>query len=218
MPEEPVSPSPAAVPTPPSSGSHASAPRSAPPSSTPPGSSRLRRRALIGLAAAAAVSGAGFSWWRSQERERERQEEENAVKLFFEQTLPDSNGNVFAFEQLRGSQVVANFWATWCAPCVEEMPELSALASELQGSGTRFIGVGVDNPDAIARFSKKLPVSYPLVVANATGAFLAARFGNNAGGLPYTVVIGGDGRVKEKFLGRVSIESLREVIKSSDLR
>jgi peroxiredoxin len=98
------------------------------------------------------------------------------------------------------------------------MPELSALATEMQGSGTRFIGVGVDNPDAIAKFSSKLPVSYPLVVANATGAFLAARFGNAAGGLPYTVVIGPDGRVKEQILGRVRIDSLREVIKSPDLR
>ncbi len=164
------------------------------------------------------MSGAGFSWWRSRERNRERQQEEEAVSLFFQQVLPDSNGAVFAFEQLRGSQVVANFWATWCAPCVEEMPELSALATELQGTGTRFVGVGVDNPDAIARFSSKLPVSYPLVVANATGAFLAARFGNNAGGLPYTVVIAPDGRIKTQILGRVRIDSLREVIKSSDLR
>ena len=122
---------------------------------------------------------------------------------------------MFAFEQLRGSQVVANFWATWCAPCVEEMPELSALATELQGTGTRFVGVGVDNQDAIARFSARLPVSYPLVVANATGAFLAGRFGNNAGGLP---LYGGhqprDGRVKQQILGRVRIDSLREVLKS----
>jgi thiol-disulfide isomerase/thioredoxin len=173
---------------------------------------------LIGLAAAAGLSGAGFSWWRPREREQRRQQEAEAVELFFQQTLPDSNGKVFAFEQLRGQPVVANFWATWCAPCIEEMPELSALASEVAGSGTRFVGVGVDNPDAIARFSSKLPVSYPLVVANATGAFLAARFGNTAGGLPYTVVIGADGRVREQILGRVRIESLREVIKSSDLR
>jgi thiol-disulfide isomerase/thioredoxin len=181
-------------------------------------SPRLRRRVLVGLAAAAGLSGAGFSWWRARERNRERQQEKEAVSLFFQQVLPDSNGAVFAFEQMRGSQVVANFWATWCAPCVEEMPELSALATELQGTGTRFVGVGVDNPDAIARFSSKLPVSYPLVVANATGAFLAARFGNNAGGLPYTVVIAPDGRVKTQILGRVRIDSLREVIKSSDLR
>ena len=173
---------------------------------------------LLGLAAAAGLSGAALSWWRSREQERLRQQEDEAVKLFFQQTLPDSNGKVFAFEQLRGRQVVANFWATWCAPCVEEMPELSALATEVADSGTRFVGVGVDNPEAIAKFSSKLPVSYPLVVANATGAFLAARFGNGAGGLPYTVVIGADGRVKEQILGRVRIESLREVIKSSDLR
>ncbi len=97
------------------------------------------------------------------------------------------------------------------------MPELSSLATEMRGAGTRFLGVGVDNQDAIAAFSRKLPVSYPLVVANATGAFLAGRFGNTVGGLPYTVVISPSGKVKEQILGRVSIDSLRKVLKSRDL-
>lgn len=173
-----------------------------------------RRRALLAIAAAAGLGGAGFSWWRARQRGEAQRASNETVALFFQQTLPDSHGQVFAFEQLRGSQVVANFWATWCAPCLEEMPELSALATELHGAGTRFIGVGVDNQDAIAAFSRKLPVSYPLVVANATGAFLASRFGNTVGGLPYTVVIDPSGTVKERILGRVRIDSLREVLKS----
>ena len=180
-------------------------------------SSPSGRRTVIGVAALAAVGGAGFSWWRRQARESERRAVDEAVNLFYQQTLPDSNGQVFRFEQLRGRQVVVNFWATWCAPCIEEMPELSALATEMQASGTRFVGVGVDNQDAIARFARRIPVSYPLVVANATGAFLAAKFGNAAGGLPYTVVIGASSKVKTQILGRVAIESLRRVLKSQDL-
>jgi thiol-disulfide isomerase/thioredoxin len=176
-----------------------------------------RRGLLIGAAGVAAAAAGVFSWQRRAEREAARREEAEAVALFFQQTLPDSEGGVFRFEQLRGHQVVANFWASWCAPCVEEMPELSTLATEVLAGGTRFVGVGVDNPEAVAKFAKKVPVSYPLVVANATGAFLAARFGNQAGGLPYTVVIDPAGRVKTKILGRVSIESLREMIKSPDL-
>ena len=178
----------------------------------------LRRRALIAVALAAGMGGAGFSWWRSQRQERERLLADAAVEIFFQQTLPDAAGQVFAFEQLRGSQVVANFWATWCAPCVEEMPELSALATELRDTGTRFVGIGVDNHDAIARFSRKLPVSYPLLVANATGAFMAGRFGNTAGALPYTVVLDRAGKVKQQIVGKVRIESLREVLRSSDVR
>jgi len=176
-----------------------------------------KRRALIGVATLAGLSGAGFSWWRQQEQERVRRVADAAVDLFFQQTLPDSDGQVYAFEQLRGKQVVANFWATWCAPCIAEMPELSALARELQASETRFLGVGVDNQDAIERFASKLKVDYPLVVANATGAFLAGRFGNAAGGLPYTVVISPSGKVKEQILGRVDIATLRKVLKSPDL-
>ena len=98
------------------------------------------------------------------------------------------------------------------------MPELSALAEELRHSGTRFIGVGVDNPDAIARFSRQVPVSYPLVVANATGAFLAGKFGNTAGALPFTVVLSPSGKVKQQILGKVRIDALRAVLKSPDVR
>ncbi len=183
----------------------------------PPDATAPRRRALLAVAAVAGLGGAGFSWWRTRQRNDARRVADETVALFFQQTLPDSNGEVFAFEQLRGTQVVVNFWATWCAPCVEEMPELSSLATEMRGAGTRFLGVGVDNQDAIAAFSRKLPVSYPLVVANATGAFLAGRFGNTVGGLPYTVVISRSGKVKEQILGRVSIDSLRKVLKSPDL-
>lgn len=177
---------------------------------------RARRGLLLGVACLAAAAGGVFSWRRHAAREAARRADEAAVTLFYQQTLPDSAGAVFRFEQLRGRQVVANFWASWCAPCVEEMPELSALAAEVSASGTRFVGVGVDNPEAVAKFAQKVPVTYPLVVANATGAFLAARFGNAGGGLPYTVVIGPTGQVKAKILGRVSIDSLREVIKSDE--
>ena len=176
-----------------------------------------RRRLLIGVAALAGLGGAGFSWRRRQAQESAARAADEAVSLFYQQALPDSQGQVFRFEQLRGRQVVVNFWATWCAPCIEEMPELSALATRMRASGTRFIGVGVDNQEAIARFARRIPVDYPLVVANATGAFMAAKFGNTAGGLPYTVVIGPSGKVKTRILGRVSIDSLTEVLKSGDL-
>ena len=93
------------------------------------------------------------------------------------------------------------------------MPELSALARETRASGTRFLGVGVDNQDAIAQFARKIPADYPLVVANATGAFLAAKFGNAAGGLPYTVVSTPLAR-ENAILRRVALDSLRAVLKS----
>jgi thiol-disulfide isomerase/thioredoxin len=182
------------------------------------GGGRVGRRTLLGVALVAGAGGAGFSLWRAKRQAEEDRGADGAVQLFFQQTLPDSNGAVFAFEQLRGKPVVINFWATWCAPCVEEMPQLSSLAQETRDTGVRFVGLGVDNQDAIARFSARLPVSYPLVVANATGAFLAGRFGNAAGGLPFTVVLSAAGKVKQQILGRVNIDSLREVLKSQDLR
>ncbi|MGE0801490.1 MAG: TlpA family protein disulfide reductase [Lautropia sp.] len=180
---------------------------------------KVGRRTALALGGVAIAGGAAAWSWRShREATRQRAEDDAAVALLFQQVLPDSRAEVFRFEQLRGKPVVVNFWATWCAPCVEEMPELSALASELGPAQVGFVGVGIDSQEAIARFSRRLPVSYPLVVASATGAFLAARFGNAAGGLPYTVVIDATGRVRERFLGRLQIESLRKVLAFPDLR
>src|SRR5690606_33123318 len=98
----------------------------------PGGIRRSRRGWLLGLAGLAAATGGALSWRRHSAREAERRADAEAVSIFFQQTLPDSRGEVFRFESLRGQQVVANFWASWCAPCVEEMPELSALAEEVK--------------------------------------------------------------------------------------
>jgi thiol-disulfide isomerase/thioredoxin len=104
---------------------------------------------------------------------------------------------------------VVNFWATWCPPCVEEMPELSELHRELAPKGLGMVGIGIDTAAKIAEFARKTPVSYPLVVAGMGGTEIAHRFGNQAGVLPYTVLIGAGGQVAHRLPGRVDIGRLR---------
>jgi peroxiredoxin len=101
-----------------------------------------------------------------------------------------------------------NVWATWCAPCVEEMPELSDMHTQLSPKGVQVVGIGIDTPANVAQFVKRMQVSYPLVVAGIEGAELARQFGNASGALPYTVLIDRQGRVVHRILGRVRIESL----------
>jgi peroxiredoxin len=135
--------------------------------------------------------------------------QQSAVKLLFAQTFSDSAGNPQAMSQWKGKNLIVNFWATWCPPCVEEMPELVELQHEVASRNTQIIGIGIDSAKNIAEFSAKHKIDYPLYVSGMSGTELSKQFGNSAGGLPFTVLIGPDGQVKKTYLGRLKMDSLR---------
>ncbi|QYY31080.1 MULTISPECIES: TlpA family protein disulfide reductase [Cupriavidus] len=140
---------------------------------------------------------------------------DHAVETFFQTRLPDPSGADIDLSKLRGKTVVINFWAPWCGPCVEEMPELTALHAEYAPRKVEFVGIGIDSAANIQQFVKKVPVAYPLAVAGFAGTELSRNFGNAAGGLPYTVVINPDGSVKYRKMGRVTSDELRAVLPRS---
>ncbi len=131
------------------------------------------------------------------------------VQALFAQSMNDAGGASQSLAKWKGKALVVNFWAPWCAPCVEEMPELDTLAKESAAKGINIIGIGIDSPTNIAQFANKFKISYPLYVAGLSGTELARDFGNKAGGLPYTVLIGADGQVKKTYLGRLKFEELK---------
>jgi len=130
-----------------------------------------------------------------------------AVTQLYAQTLPDAAGQQHALAQWKGQPLLVNFWATWCTPCVQEMPELSTLAAG--SSRIKVIGIGIDSPSNIAAFAAKYKIAYPLYVAGMTGTDLAREMGNSAGGLPFTVLIGADGQVRKTYLGRLKFDQLK---------
>jgi len=134
---------------------------------------------------------------------------DTAVSTLFAQTLPDTQGKQQALSQWKAHPMVVNFWATWCAPCVQEMPELSSLQSELGSRHIQIVGIGIDSPSNIAEFSQKYKIAYPLYVAGMSGTELSRQLGNHAGGLPFTVLVGSDGKVKKSYLGKLKFEELR---------
>ena len=133
-----------------------------------------------------------------------------AVAALYQQTLPDAKGAATALAQYKGKPLLVNFWAPWCAPCVQEMPELSALAAGEEGKKLQVIGIGIDSPTNIAEFSDKYKIAYPVLVAGMSGTDLSRQFGNVQGGLPYTVLIGADGQIKKTYLGRLKFDELRK--------
>jgi thiol-disulfide isomerase/thioredoxin len=132
------------------------------------------------------------------------------VDELFKQSMPDAKGVATPMAQYKGKAMLVNFWAPWCGPCVQEMPELSALASGEEGKKLQVIGIGIDSPTNIAEFSNKYKISYPVLVAGMSGTELSRQFGNSGGGLPYTVLIGADGQVKKTYLGRLKFDELRK--------
>lgn len=174
-----------------------------------PGSKTNRRSSLtiwIIVAVLAAVAGAVAANFALAPK----QASDQAVESLFQAKMPDPTGNELDLSKFRGKTLVVNFWAPWCGPCVEEMPELTALHGEYAQKNVEFIGIGIDSAGNIQEFLKKIPVKYPLAVAGFTGTELAKSFGNAQGGLPYTVVITPDGNVKYRKMGRVHADELRK--------
>lgn len=132
-----------------------------------------------------------------------------AVGELFAQSMNDAAGKAQALSMYKGKALVVNFWAPWCAPCVKEMPELSAFAGEAAKKNIGVIGIGVDSPANIAQFASKVKVTYPLYVAGMSGTDLSRGFGNKSGSLPYTVLIGADGKVKKTYLGQIRFAELK---------
>lgn len=159
--------------------------------------------ALVAAGAGAFVGHKSFSPAPASDR---------AAEMFFQARLPDPAGQPIDLAALRGKTIVVNFWAPWCGPCVEEMPDLTALHAEYQSRNVEFVGVGIDSAANIQQFIKKVPVAYPLAVAGFDGTELSRQFGNAAGGLPYTVVISPDGAVVYRKMGRVSPAELRQAL------
>lgn len=131
------------------------------------------------------------------------------VESLFSQSLPEASGASHSLARWKGKPLVVNFWAPWCAPCVQEMPELNDLAIAGAAKNINVIGIGIDTAANIAEFATRLRISYPLYVAGMSGTELGLQFGNTGGGLPYTVLIGADGKVKKTYLGKLKFEELK---------
>jgi len=125
-------------------------------------------------------------------------------------TVPD--GKTKSLADYRNSVLVVNFWATWCAPCVQEMPELSAMQTELTAKKIKFIGIGIDSPDNMAEFAQKYKITYPLFVGGMSGTQLATTLGNNTGGLPFTVLLNKTGEIVKTYRGRLDMKQLHQDI------
>ena len=112
-------------------------------------------------------------------------------------------GNPQALSQWKGKTLVINFWATWCPPCVEELPLLSAFYTENKAHGLQLVGLAIDKAEPVWRFLARSPVSFPVALAGMEGVELTRELGNAAGGLPFSVLFDAGGRLRERKIGQL---------------
>ena len=166
---------------------------------------------IAGISLMALISGVLVSQWISQSKIAD----EPAINRFFAQPWQTPDGKAADVQAWRGKVLVVNFWASWCPPCVKEMPTLDLLQQEFKQQNVLFVGIGIDSPSNIREFLEKTPISYPIVIGGIDGSAIAKQLGNVQGALPYTIVIDAKGKATSSKLGQISEEELRNTIKSA---
>jgi len=169
-----------------------------------------------GLGLAASVWFNGNPFWRTQVGERALHAATNATAPappagvtpagigdpMPAVALPGLDGDVIDLRtRYAGKRLLINVWASWCGPCIEEMPELDRFAASQGADGVQVIGLALDTPDGVRDFTAKIPVRYPIVLDMPGPADASVWLGNAKGVLPYTVLVGADGRIERQKIG-----------------
>jgi thiol-disulfide isomerase/thioredoxin len=160
-----------------------------------------RRKAMYaGVAALAAIAGVGVAWKR-QELGAIAPE---ALNAFWAAEFDTPTGESLLMKSLQGRPLVINFWATWCTPCVEEMPLIDAFFRENQSKDWQVLGLAIDQPSRVRQFLTQFPVNYKIGLAGLNGTELGKLLGNDVGGLPFTVVLNANGKLMQRKLGKLT--------------
>ena len=163
--------------------------------------------ALVGLAAALA----GTALWLATRQAAGTVAIQAAPAAIWAASFRDLEGRPRALGEFQGRVVVLNFWATWCAPCREEMPGFQRLQARFPDR-VRFVGISADDASKVVAFARALGLTYPLWVGGDEVAELSKRLGNNASVLPHTVVLGPTGRVETVKVGAYREAELAEIL------
>ena len=183
-----------------------------------------RKIAMGGVAAAAGLAGIGTAWWKLRPHDvapgpgADRAAalpgadadtpSDDAVAAFWKSSFDTPEGAPLAMSSFRGKPLLVNFWATWCPPCIEELPLLDSFYRANKSNGWQLLGLAVDQPSAVRKWLQAKPLSFPVGMAGFGGTELSKSFGNLSGGLPFSVVLGASGQLLHRKTGKVTAEEL----------
>jgi thiol-disulfide isomerase/thioredoxin len=137
--------------------------------------------------------------------------QEGAVPGFWSGSYETPEGQTLSLSSFQGKPLLVNFWATWCPPCVEEMPLLQSFYQARRSSGWQVLGLAVDQVGPVRAFLARLPMDFPIGMAGLSGVALSRALGNETGGLPFTVVFSPQGEVVHRQIGKLSEADLQRL-------
>lgn len=163
----------------------------------------MKRRALMvsGVAVAAAAIGAGTGLLR--QRQGAGGDLEALDGNFWASRFDRPDGGQLDFATLRGKPLLVNFWATWCPPCIEELPMIDRFFADQAANGWQVVGLAVDQLESVRKFLLKTPVTFPIGITGLAGTELMKQLGNTSGGLPFTLVVSTEGTVAARKMGKL---------------
>lgn len=162
---------------------------------------------LVAVAICAGAAGYGLNLWRMGSGG-----EQGTVETLMALRLADLKGQQRSLAQWRGRVLVVNFWATWCAPCREEIPMFVRLQEKYRGQGLQFVGIAIDQPDKVQSFAKEFAINYPVLMGGIEAVESSRQAGNRIGALPFTLVIDRDGKIAATQLGELKEAKLDDMI------
>lgn len=170
---------------------------------------RDRRAWIIGGIGALAAAAGALSAWRRQSPPVATAMAAPDAKGLWQLRFERPEGGELVMEQWRGKPLLINFWATWCPPCIQELPEISRFAMEFSQQGGRVLGLAVDRPEAVRTFLERMKLDFPVAMAGMDGTDLIHQLGNLQGALPYSVMLDAQGELRHRKMGQTHLDELQ---------
>ena len=181
------------------------------PSHSPPPDKGRRAWLYGGVAGAATLAGMTLAWWNQPPEAAP----DPATQALWQHTFDAPDNARIRLQSFAGKPLLINFWATWCPPCVEELPLLDRFYQDNKHKGWQVLGIAADQLVAVKLFLARTPVLFPVALAGMEGITLSKTLGNLSGGLPFTIVLSASGSILHRKMGRVTAQ---ELLSWSELR
>lgn len=165
---------------------------------------KSKRLLLAGVACAAGLAGAGVAWWRMTPVPAV----DANVDAFWQLSFDQPDGSPLAMQGFKGQPLLLNFWATWCPPCVEELPLLESIWRQNHDKKLQVLGLAVDQPSSVRRFLAQNQLTFPMGLAGLTGTELSRSLGNSVAALPFSVLFDARGQVVAQKMGKLEPDDL----------